>query len=70
MNMDDPSRYFTIFSTLRSDASRVRWTAATKHRAPDKPLLLLSVIDLFAEGLLSTNLIELTPDLCETFTLY
>jgi putative restriction endonuclease len=70
MSMDDPSQYFKIFSTLRSDTSRARWTAATKHRAPHKPLLLLSVIDLFAEGLITANLIELTPDLCETFTLY
>lgn len=62
--------YLTHFTHLRTDASRARWSAATRHRAPHKPLLLLAVTDLFAQGDLDTNLIELTPDLGETFTLY
>jgi len=40
------THYLKTFSTLRSDTSRSRWTAATKFRAPHKPLLLLAVIDL------------------------
>jgi putative restriction endonuclease len=40
------THYLKSFSTLRSDTSRTRWTAATKFRAPHKPLLLLAVIDL------------------------
>ena len=39
------THYLKTFSTLRSDTSRTRWTAATKFRAPHKPLLLLAVID-------------------------
>jgi putative restriction endonuclease len=58
------------FSNLRSDTSRSRWTAATKFRAPHKPLLLLAVIDLIAQGFIKTNFIEFTPDLGELFTLY
>jgi len=63
-------RYIKSFSTLRSDTSRSRWTAATKFRAPHKPLLLLSVIDLIAQGIIKTNFIEFTPDLGELFTIY
>lgn len=63
-------RYIKIFSNLRSDISRSRWTAATKFRAPHKPLLLLAVIDLIAQGIIKTNFIEFTPDLGELFTIY
>jgi len=62
--------YIINFSNLRSDTSRSRWTAATKFRAPHKPLLLLSVIDLIAQGIIKTNFIEFTPDLGELFTIY
>lgn len=62
--------YINNFSTLRSDTSRSRWTAATKFRAPHKPLLLLAVIDLIAQGIIKTNFIEFTPDLGELFTIY
>jgi putative restriction endonuclease len=58
-------RYIKIFSNLRSDTSRSRWNAATKFRAPHKPLLLLAVIDLIAQGIIKTNFIEFTPDLGE-----
>jgi putative restriction endonuclease len=63
-------RHIKNFSNLRSDTSRSRWTAATKFRAPHKPLLLLAVIDLIAQGIIKTNFIEFTPDLGELFTLY
>lgn len=64
------SDYQERFAKLRSDTSRSRWPANTCYRAPHKPLLLLSVMDLVAEGKISTNLIEITPDLGELFTLY
>jgi predicted restriction endonuclease len=64
------THYLKTFSTLRSDTSRTRWTAATKFRAPHKPLLLLAVIDLIAQGIIKTNFIEFIPDLGELFTLY
>lgn len=64
------SDYIKRFAKLRTDTSRARWSAMTRHRAPHKPLLLLVVMDLFAEGSITANLIELTPDLGELFTLY
>ncbi len=69
-NSNHITNYLRSLSTLHSDRSKERWPAATMHRAPHKPLLLLSVIDLFAEGQITSNLIELTPDLCETFSVY
>jgi putative restriction endonuclease len=62
--------YLERFAKLRSDSSPRRWPATTYHRAPHKPLLLLAVMDLIAEGTVSTNLIEVTPDLGELLTLY
>lgn len=62
--------YIKDFQKLRSDTSRSRWSALTKYRAPHKPLLLLSVLDLIWQGLITKNLIEITPDLSETFALY
>lgn len=62
--------YAKKFSSLRSDASRARWGVTTRYRAPHKPLLLLSIFDLFDEGLIEANLIRLTNDLGELFSLY
>jgi putative restriction endonuclease len=62
--------YLHPFTHLHTDASPARWPARTRHRAPHKPLLLLAVMDLFAEGGITINLIELTPDLGDLFTLY
>ena len=55
---------------LRSDSVPGRWPVVTLNRAPHKPLLLLAVLDLFAEGQIRSNLIELSPELGELFTLY
>jgi putative restriction endonuclease len=63
-------RYRQSFSELRTAASRTHWSARTCHRAPHKPLLLLSVMDLFAQGSITSNLVELDPELGELFTLY
>jgi putative restriction endonuclease len=64
------AKYLERFAKLHSDSGRSRWTAATCYRAPHKPLLLLAVMDLIAEGAASSNFIEITPDLGELFTLY
>ncbi|MGB3635372.1 MAG: HNH endonuclease [Rubrobacteraceae bacterium] len=55
---------------MRTDTSRSRWADLTRNRAPHKPLLLLSVLDLFEQGLIQSNLIELTPDLGDLFARY
>lgn len=64
------ANYAEAFEKIRSDTSRARWSSLTKHRAPYKPLLLLTVFDLISQGVIKSNLIELTPEFCETFTLY
>lgn len=68
--MKNLSSYLERFAKLHSDSSRSRWPATTRHRAPHKPVLLLAVMDLIAEGTVSANLIEVTPDLGKLFTLY
>lgn len=63
--------YAKCFARLRTDKSAARWSAETVHRAPHKPLLLLSVLDLLErDEISSNNLIELTPELGELFTGY
>jgi putative restriction endonuclease len=62
--------YLKRFAKLRTDTSPTRWSAATCHRAPHKPLLLLVIMDLFAQGSINANLIEITAELGELFTLY
>lgn len=67
--MKDLAYYLHKFTHLRTDRTG-GWTAATLGQAPHKPFLLLSVLDLFAQGRLSTNLIEITPELGELFAAY
>lgn len=62
--------YIRKFSNLRTDRGRHRWSALTNHRAPHKPFLLLSVIDLFAQGEIKSNFIEPSYDLVSTFNGY
>ena len=62
--------YMDKFADLSLDKSAARWTALTTYQAPHKPLLLLSVCDLFAEGYIEKNLIEPSQELAEVFTLY
>lgn len=68
--MSDCNFWVERFSRLRSDKSPARWPAETLYRAPHKPLLLLSVLDLFAQGTYHTNLIPYHAELIDTFQLY
>jgi len=61
--------YVTRFAKLRTDRSNP-WGAKTRHQAPHKALLLFSVLDHFETGEITSNLIELTPDLGELFDIY
>jgi len=61
--------YIEKFQKLRSDRNSP-WPESSYGRSPYKPLLLLAVIDLFEQGAITTNLIQLTPDLGELFNLY
>jgi putative restriction endonuclease len=62
-------QYKRAFSKLRSDV-KVYWPATTLHRAPHKPFLLLSIMDLIANDRTRTNLFELNMELIDTFDLY
>jgi hypothetical protein len=57
------------FARLRVDAGRGKFPAACTNRAPPKPPLLLSVMDLVAESSATDNSVELSPDLVEISSL-
>jgi putative restriction endonuclease len=50
--------YLQMFANLRTERGRDRYPEITYHRAPHKPFMLLSIIDLIAQGRISLNLIE------------
>ena len=62
--------YIKVFRNLKTNKNKNRWNERTTYRAPHKPLLLLAILDRFAEGAYSANLIEFDDDLSELFTIY
>jgi len=68
--MMDISHYLHKFENLRTDKNRSRWTPLTRHRAPHKPFLLFSVMDLIEQGIITVNFIDLSFDLIDTFNRY
>jgi len=65
----DFTRYAQAFSTLRSDI-KPYWPASTLHRAPHKPFLLLSIMDLIANSRIKSNFFNLDAELIDIFDLY
>ena len=63
-------KYLHMFANLRTDRGRHRYPEITCHRAPHKPFLLLSVMDLIAQGVIRKNLIAPSFDLVDTFNGY
>jgi putative restriction endonuclease len=63
-------KYLQMFGRLRTDKGRDRYPEITYHRAPHKPFLLLSILDLIAQGRISENLIEPSFELVDTFNTY
>ncbi len=61
------AKYLKSFSRLRTDRGRDRYPAYTFHRAPHKPFLLLSIMDLITQGSIAENFIEPSFELVETF---
>ena len=68
--MPDLDDYAIAFSRLRTDRGRDRYPAQTLHRAPHKPFLLLSVMDLVMQGQIRDNFIEPSFELLEVFNGY
>jgi putative restriction endonuclease len=63
-------KYLQMFGKLRTDRGRDRYPGITYHRAPHKPFLILSIIDLIAQGRITENLIEPSYELVDTFNTY
>jgi putative restriction endonuclease len=64
------SKFVTAFSHLRTYKDRRKWSPLTAYQAPHKPFLLLSVMDLVAQGLVASNFIEPSLELVDTFNGY
>ncbi len=62
--------YLHQLTRLRTDTNRTRWTEATAFRAPHKPFLLLSLLDLATQGQIDSPFIEPSFDLMERFARY
>jgi len=62
--------YLHKLSNLRTDRGHDRYPAYTLHRAAHKPFLLLSIMDLIAQGSIAENFIEPSFGLVETFNGY
>jgi putative restriction endonuclease len=62
--------YIHKLSSLRTDSGRNRYPAYTLHRAPHKPFLLLSIMDLISQGSITQNFIEPSFELLDTFNTY
>jgi hypothetical protein len=63
-------KYLHRFANLRTDRGRSRYPYLTLNRAPHKPILLLSVMDLIAQGSIAENFIEPSFELVDTFNFY
>ena len=62
--------FLQAFARLRTDKNQKRWTAHTCFRAPYKPFLLLSILDLVAQGIITRSFITPSFDLAATFNDY
>ena len=62
--------YIDHFSSLRQDHNQERYPTTTLQASPHKPLLLLAVVDRFAEGSIEENRIPLDPALGDPFSEY
>lgn len=62
--------YARLFARLNRAGSRTLWDEATLYKAPQKPILLLAVMDLIELNEISSNLIKATDDLVEMFERY
>ena len=61
--------YTQQFAKLKVDRNP-KWGEELKNGSPYKPLLLLAILDLIEQGEIQANLVELSPELVELFTLY
>ena len=62
--------YIEAFSKLRTDGNRKTWSTATTFRAPHKPFLLLSVLDLIDAKKINREFIEPFAELADRYACY
>lgn len=62
--------YLYSFASLRVDKNRKSWPRITNYSSPYNPFLLLSVIDHISSGRITSNFIEPSFELLETFGQY
>ncbi|MDQ3386743.1 MAG: hypothetical protein M3475_03945 [Actinomycetota bacterium] len=62
--------YARLFAKLNRAGSRTLWDEATLYKAPQKPILLLAMMDLIELNRNSSNLIKATDELVEMFERY
>jgi len=68
--MTDLEQYVERLASLQQDKNSRSYPAAPLHALPHKPLLLLAVLDLIAEGTITENRIPLDPTLADLFSEY
>ena len=62
--------YCKLFKNLKSNRNKNIWSINTKYKAPYKPLLLLSICDLFVSSLIKKNFISPSEELINTVNDY
>jgi putative restriction endonuclease len=62
--------YLHRISKLRTASGKKLYPETTLHRAPHKPILLLTILDLIELGEITSNFVLLSPDLAEIFSSY
>lgn len=67
--MAEIADYIKQFASL-TRAPGAMWSEATKRKAPHKPILLLTVLDLVARGVITSPFIDVTGDLVELNELF
>ena len=68
--MKDAAYYVQKFTRLHRDEIPGRWTRTTTNKAPHKPLLLISVADLYVDQPNRSNSVSLNESLQNRFEKY
>jgi hypothetical protein len=69
-NGDTLSRMLALFKRLRTERDAATWPESTYQRAPNKPILLLAVLDGLADGSIHTREVMLDDRLRSRFQTY
>lgn len=70
MSGENIGYYAKLFSKLNRSGNRNLWPERTLYKAPQKPILLLSVLDLMELGEISSHLISPSDELIEFYDRY